>query len=55
MGGRKRENRERERERERENVEDINMVEARKNLIGFAEQEPCLLNDKIMYNLTFNE
>ena len=37
------------------NLKKIDMVAARKNLIGIAEQEPLLLNDSIAYNITFNE
>ncbi len=36
------------------NIEDIDMVSARKDLIGIAEQEPVLINDSILYNITFN-
>ena len=32
-------------------IRDIDMVTVRKNLIGFAEQEPALINDSIRYNL----
>jgi len=35
-------------------IRDIDMVAVRKNLIGFAEQEPILINDSILYNLNFN-
>lgn len=34
-------------------IREIDMENARKTLIGFAEQEPVLLNDTIAYNLTF--
>jgi len=33
------------------NIRHIDMVDARRNLIGFAEQEPTLLNDTICNNL----
>lgn len=36
-------------------ISEINMVTARKRLIGFAEQEPILINDSIRYNLDYND
>ena len=33
------------------NIRDIDMIATRKNLIGFAEQEPFLINDSISYNV----
>jgi len=34
-------------------IRNLNMVAVRRDLIGFAEQEPQLINDTILYNLTF--
>lgn len=36
-------------------IKNIDMQKARKNLFGFAEQEPVLINDTILYNLTFED
>jgi len=36
-------------------MQDVDMNQARKIHIGFAEQEPMLINDTIRYNLTFND
>jgi len=35
-------------------ISDLDMIDMRKNLIAFAEQEPFLINDTIMYNLIFS-
>ena len=35
-------------------IRKIDMVKARKEIIGFAEQEPLLINDDIRYNLQYN-
>ena len=35
-------------------IRHINMMAARKNLIGFAEQEPSLIGDSIRYNLSYS-
>jgi len=35
-------------------IRKIDMVHARRELIGFSEQEPILLNDSIWYNVCFN-
>lgn len=37
------------------NINHINMIDVRKSLVGFAEQEPILINDSIKYNLTFTK
>jgi len=37
------------------NIRDINMTSVRRNLIGFSEQEPQLINETIAYNLCFGE
>ena len=34
-------------------IRDIDMVAVRRHLIGFAEQEPVLINDSIRYNASF--
>lgn len=36
-------------------ISEIDMINARKNLIGYAEQEPLLINDSIYYNLYYND
>lgn len=36
-------------------IREIDMVTTRKRLIGFAEQEPLLINDSIRYNLDYND
>jgi len=36
-------------------IKDIDMIAARRSLIGFAEQEPTLIKDSILFNLCFNE
>ena len=36
-------------------ISEIDMIDVRRNLIGIAEQEPLLLNNSILYNITFNE
>lgn len=36
------------------NILDLDMYNTRKNLIGVVEQEPTLLNDSIINNLTYN-
>lgn len=36
------------------NIQNIDMISARKDLIGIAEQEPTLINDSILYNIIFN-
>lgn len=36
-------------------VEEIDMVRARKHLIGYAEQDPTLVEDSIYYNLTYRK
>lgn len=36
-------------------IRHIDMVVARKNLLGFSEQEPILINDSIRYNLDFSD
>lgn len=36
------------------NIDEIDMVDARSNLISVAEQEPSLIQDTILYNLTFS-
>ena len=35
-------------------IRQIEMKQARKNLFGFAEQEPTLINDSVRYNMYFN-
>ncbi len=35
-------------------IEDLNMYKLRKNLIGISEQEPLLLDDSVLKNLTVN-
>jgi len=37
------------------NIKNIEMIKARRELIGFAEQEPFLVKDSILYNITFND
>jgi len=36
-------------------IRDIDMVVARRNLIDYAEQEPQLVNDTIMFNISFGD
>jgi len=36
-------------------IHNINIVTARKNLMGFAEQEPSLISDSIGYNLIYSD
>ena len=36
-------------------MKDIDMQKARKSLFGFAEQESVLVNDTILYNLTYED
>ena len=35
-------------------IKEMDMVDARRNFLSFAEQEPRLVSDTIRYNLTFN-
>lgn len=36
-------------------ISDIDMINARKQIIGYADQEPVLINDSIYYNLSYNK
>ena len=36
-------------------INTIDMVKARKEIIGYADQEPVLINDSIYYNLNYKE